>query len=113
MQQNYKLLFENKITRVANLLNFNGGQTEILKTASWIALNDMMLSQTKEMNDDEYHLAQWLLVIKIGKNVETMLNINKSFATNDLWRDFDNCSKNLSNNNQLLQLIDYLVERCN
>ena len=115
MQQNYRLLFENKIGCVANLLNFNGGQTEILKTASWIALNDMMLShqdQSGQMTDDDYHLAQWLLVIRVGKNVEAFLDANKNFASNHLWKDFQDCSKNESNSNQLLQLIDYMVERC-
>ena len=112
MQQNYKLLFENKIGCVANLLHFNDAHREILKIASWLSLNDMMLTQQKEITDDENHLAQWMLVIQIGKNVEKMLNINQSFASNDLWRDFDNLPKTQSNNNQLLQLIDYMVERC-
>ena len=112
MQQNYKLLFENKIGCVANLLHFNDAHREILKIASWLSLNDMMLTQQKEITDDENHLAQWMLVIQIGKNVEKMLNINQSFASNDLWRDFDNLPKIQSNNNQLLQLIDYMVERC-
>ena len=76
MQQNYKLLFENKIGCVSNLLGFNGGQCEILKTASWIALNDMMLNQSKTMNDDEFHLTEWMLVIRVGKNVESFLNAN-------------------------------------
>ena len=79
MQQNYRLLFENKIGCVANLLNFNGGEREILKTAAWIGLNDMMLSQQDQMSDDEYHLAQWLLVIRIGKNVEMFLAENKKY----------------------------------
>ena len=112
MQENYKLLFENKIGCVANLLHFNDAHREILKIASWLSLNDMMLTQQKEITDDENHLAQWMLVIKIGQNVEQMLNINQSFASNDLWRDFDNLPKTQSNNNQLLQLIDYMVERC-
>ena len=109
MQQNYKLLFENKIGCVANLLEFNDGQREILKTAAWISLNDLMLNQQKEYSDDEHHLAQWLLVIKIGKNVETFLNANKSYASNDIWHEFSNTQPN---NGQLLQLIDYMVERC-
>ena len=109
MQQNYKLLFENKITRVANLLQFNGGQTEILKTASWINLNDMMLSQSQPMTEDEIHKAQWLLVLQTGKNVETFLNVNKNYSSNELWQEF---SKTQANNNQLRQLIDYMVERC-
>ena len=112
MEENYKLLFENKIGCVSNLLHLNAGQCEILKTAAWISLNDMMLTQPKPMTDDENHLAQWLLVIKVGKNVEMFLNANKSFASNDLWRDFDDLSKTQSNNDQLLQLIDYMVERC-
>ena len=112
MQQNYKLLFENKIGCVSNLLGFNGGQCEILKTASWIALNDMMLNQSKTMNDDEFHLTEWMLVIRVGKNVESFLNANKCYASNDLWKEFQEISNNQPNNNQLLQLIDYLVERC-
>ena len=112
MQQNYRLLFENKIGCVANLMSLNGGEREILKTSCWISLNDMMLSQSRTMSDDEYHLAQWLLVIRVGKNVERFLDANKKFASNDLWKDFEDCSKIESNNTQLLQLIDYLVERC-
>ena len=112
MQQNYRILFENKIGCVANMLNFNGGQREILKTASWIGLNDMMLNQKRTMTDDEFHIAQWILVIRIGKNVETFLDANKKFASNDLWNDFEDCSKIESNKTQLLQLIDYLIERC-
>ena len=112
MQENYKLLFENKIGCVSNLLHLNAGECEILKTAAWISLNDMMLTQPKPMNDDENHLAQWILVIRIGKNVEMFLNANKSFASNDLWREFDDLSKNHLNNDNLLQLIDYMVERC-
>ena len=109
MQQNYRLLFENKIGCVANLLNFNGGEREILKTAAWIGLNDMMLSQQDQMSDDEYHLAQWLLVIRIGKNVEMFLAENKKYTSNNIWQDF---SKTQADSNQLLQLIDYMVERC-
>ena len=109
MQQHHKLLFENKIGCVANLLGFNGGQREILKTACWISLNDMMLSQSTQMTDDDFHTAEWLLVIRTGKNVETFLNVNKTYASNDLWQEF---SKTQANNTQLLQLIDYMVERC-
>ena len=111
MEQNYKILFENKIARVANLLHFNDGQRDVFKNAAWIALNDMMLSQSQEMNDDDHHIAQWILTIQIGKNVQEMFNNNTRYACNDLWRDFQD-SKTQSNNNQLLQLIDYLVERC-
>ena len=110
MQQNYKLLFENKIGCVANLLEFNGGQREILKTAAWISLNDMMLNQQKSMSDDEYHLAQWILVIQVGKNVVAFLDANKRYASNGLWEEISNTQSN--NNGQLLQLIDYMVERC-
>ena len=53
MEQNTNLLFENKIGCVANLLQFNDGEREILKTASWISLNNMMLSQTKNYTEDE------------------------------------------------------------
>ena len=109
MEQNINLLFENKIGCVANLLGFNGGQREILKTAAWISLNDLMLNQQKEYSDDEYHLAQWILVIRVGKNVESFLNANKSYASNDLWHEFSNTQPN---NGQLRQLIDYMVERC-
>ena len=113
MQQNYKLLFENKITRVANLLHFDGGQMEILKTASWIGLNDLMLAQPRAMTEDEIHKAQWLLVIRIGKNVETFLNANKNLASNNIWQEFQDILNNQPNDDQLMQLIDYLVERCN
>ena len=109
MELNTNLLFEHKIGCVANLLHFNGGQTEILKTASWINLNDMMLSQSQPMTEDEIHKAQWLLVLQTGKNVETFLNINKNYSSNELWQEF---SKTQGNDNQFLQLIDYLVERC-
>ena len=109
MELNTNLLFENKIGCVANLLHFNGGQTEILKTASWINLNDMMLSQSQPMTEDEIHKAQWLLVLQTGKNVEKFLNINKNYSSNELWQEF---SQTQGNNTQLLQLIDYMVERC-
>ena len=112
MQQNYKILFENKIARVSNLLHFNDGQRDVFKNAAWIALHDLMLSQPKEMNDDDDHIAQWLLTIQIGKNVQEMFNQNTRYASNDLWKDFQDFSQNQSNSNQLLQLIDYLVERC-
>ena len=109
MEQNTNLLFENKIGCVANLLQFNDGEREILKTASWISLNNMMLSQTKNYTEDEYHLLQWILVIRIGKNVQHLLNVNKTDATNNIWQEFEETQ---SNNNQLRQLIDYMVERC-
>ena len=51
MQENYKLLFENKIGCVANLLHFNDAHREILRIASWISLNDMMLTQQKELTE--------------------------------------------------------------
>ena len=102
-------LFENKIGCVANLLHFNDGQREILKTASWINLNDMMLSQPQSMTEDEIHKAQWLLVLQTGKNVKTFLNTNKNYSFNELWQEF---SKTQGNNTQFLQLIDYMVERC-
>ena len=109
MEQNTNLLFENKIGCVANLLQFNDGEREILKTASWISLNNMMLSQTKNYTEDEYHLLQWILVIRIGKNVQHLLNVNKTDAMNNIWQEFEETQ---SNNNQLRQLIDYMVERC-
>ena len=109
MEQNTNLLFENKIGCVANLLQFNDGEREILKTASWISLNNMMLSQTKNYTEDEYHLLQWILVIRIGKNVQHLLNVNKTDAMNNIWQEFEETQ---SNNNQLLHLIDYMVERC-
>ena len=109
MELNTNLLFEHKIGCVANLFGFNDGQREILKTACWMSLNDMMLNQQKEYNDDEYHLAQWTLVIQIGKNVSTFLDANKNYASNGVWPEISTQS---NNNGQLLQLIDYLVERC-
>ena len=109
MQQNHKLLFENKIGCVANLLEFNDGQREILKTAAWISLNDLMLSQSQTMSDDEHHTAQWMLVIQVGKNVAAFLDANKRYASNSLWQEISTQS---NNNGQLLQLIDYMVERC-
>ena len=109
MEQNTNLLFENKIGCVANLLQFNDGEREILKTASWISLNNMMLSQTKNYTEDEYHLLQWILVIRIGKNVQHLLNVNKTDAMNNIWQEFEETQ---SNNNQLLHLINYMVERC-
>ena len=108
MESNTNLLFENKIGCVANLFGFNGGEREILKTASWISLNNMMLSQQKNYTEDEHHTAQWMLVIQTAKNVATFLDVNKN-TSNDLWKEFE---KIQSNDGQLLQLIDYLVERC-
>ena len=110
MQSNTNLMFENKIGCVANLFGFNDGQREILKTACWMSLNDMMLNQQKSMSDDEYHLAQWILVIQVGKNVVAFLDANKRYASNGLWEEISNTQSN--NNGQLLQLIDYMVERC-
>ena len=112
MQQKIDLLFENKIGCVANLLRFNNGQREILKTAAWISLNDLMLTQPRMMTDNEIHVAQWLLVLKIGKNVETFLNINKDDASKNIWNDFQDFSNTQPNDNKLLQLIDYMIERC-
>ena len=109
MEQNINLLFENKIACVANLMGFNGGEREILKTAAWISLNNMMLSQPKNYTEDEHHLLQWILVIRIGKNVQHLLNVNKTDAMNNIWQEFEETQ---SNNNQLRQLIDYMVERC-
>ena len=112
MQQKIDLLFEKKIGCVANLLRFNDGQREILKTAAWISLNDLMLTQPRMMTDNEIHVAQWLLVLKIGKNVETFLEINKNDASKSIWNDFQDFSNTQTNDNKLLQLIDYMVERC-
>ena len=112
MQQNSNILFEKKIGCVAKLFGFNGGQQEILKTASWISLNDLMLTQPRMMTDNEIHVAQWLLVLKIGKNVETFLEINKNDASKSIWNDFQDFSNTQTNDNKLLQLIDYMVERC-
>ena len=106
MEQNYNLLFENKIGCVANLLGFNDGEREILKTAAWISLNNMMLSQTKNYTEDEIHIAQWMLVIRVGKNVQEMLHINNDYSLNNIWRDFE------QHGNTTMNLINYLVERC-
>ena len=106
MEQNINLLFENKIACVANLMGFNGGEREILKTASWISLNNMMLSQSKNYTEDEIHIAQWMLVIRVGKNVQEMLHINKDYSLNNIWRDFE------QQGNTTMNLINYLVERC-
>ena len=106
MEQNYNLLFENKIGCVSNLLGFNDGEREILKTAAWISLNNMMLSQTKNYTEDEIHIAQWMLVIRVGKNVQEMLHINKDYSLNNIWRDFE------QQGNTTMNLINYLVERC-
>ena len=112
MEQNYNLLFENKIGCVANLLGFNGGEREILKTAAWISLNNMMLSQTKNYTEDEIHIAQWILVIKIGKNVQTMLSINNEYTASDIWKDFEQIANGQERGNTTIHLIDYMVERC-
>ena len=112
MQENYKLLFENKIGCVANLLHFNDAHREILRIASWISLNDMMLAQQKELTDEENHMAQWILVIKIGRNVQQMLNINNQYASNDLWREFEQIANGQERGNTTMHLIDYMVERC-
>ena len=106
MEQNYNLLFENKIGCVANLLGFNDGEREILKTAAWISLNNMMLSQSKNYTEDEIHIAQWMLVIRVGKNVQEMLHINNNYSLNNIWRDFE------QQGNTTMNLINYLVERC-
>ena len=106
MEQNYNLLFENKIGCVANLLGFNDGEREILKTAAWISLNNMMLSQSKNYTEDEIHIAQWMLVIRVGKNVQEMLHINNDYSLNNIWRDFE------QQGNTTMNLINYLVERC-
>ena len=106
MQQKIDLLFENKIARVSNLLHFNDGQRDVFKNAAWIALHDLMLSQPKEMNDDDDHIAQWLLTIQIGKNVQEMLHINNNYSLNNIWRDFE------QQGNTTMNLINYLVERC-
>ena len=106
MEQNYNLLFENKIGCVANLLGFNDGEREILKTSAWISLNNMMLSQSKNYTEDEIHIAQWMLVIRVGKNVQEMLHINKNYSLNNIWRDFE------QQGNTTMNLINYLVERC-
>ena len=112
MQTNINLLFENKISCVANLMGFNGGQQEILKTASWISLNDLMLSQKQDLTENESHIVQWLLVIRIAKNVQEMLNINARDASNNIWREFEEISNGNQNGNTTMNLINYLVERC-
>ena len=112
MQTNINLLFENKIGCVANLFGFNGGEREILKTASWISFNDLMLSQKQDLNDNESHIAQWLLIIQIGKHVQEMLNINARYASNDLWREFEEIANGQQKGNTTMNLINYLVERC-
>ena len=112
MQENINLLFENKIGCVAKLFGFNGGQQEILKTASWISLNDLMLSQKQDLTENESHIVQWLLVIRIAKNVQEMLNINARDASNNIWREFEEISSGNQNGNTTMNLINYLVERC-
>ena len=112
MQQKIDLLFENKIGCVANLLGFNDGQREILKTAAWIGLNDLMLSQPKDYSQNELHVAQWLLVIKIGKNVQEMLNLNSRYASNNIWQDLEEASNGRPDGCSVMHLIDYMVERC-
>ena len=112
MQENINLLFENKIGCVAKLFGFNGGQQEILKTASWISLNDLMLSQKQELSENDSHITQWLLVLRVAKNVQELLNINSRYASNDLWREFEEISSGNQNRNTTMNLINYLVERC-
>ena len=82
-QQNINLLFENKIGCVSNLFGFNDGEREILKTASWMSLNDMMLNQQRDYNEDEFHIAQWMMIIKIGKNVASFFILGPQ-AENEL-----------------------------
>ena len=112
MESNINLLFENKIGCVANLFGFNGGQQEILKTASWISLNDLMLSQKQDLTENESHIVQWLLVLRVAKNVQEMLNINARDASNNIWREFEEISSGNQNRNTTMNLINYLVERC-
>ena len=112
MQQKIDLLFENKIACVANLMGFNDGQREILKTAAWMALNNMMLSQPKEYSEDRIHLAQWILVIQIGKNVQHLLNINNNYSTNHIWNDSEIVANGQENGYSTMQLIQFMVERC-
>ena len=112
MQENINLLFENKIGCVANLMGFNDGQREILKTAAWMALNDMMIAQKKECSEDQDHIAQWILVIQIGKNVQTMLNMNNKYASNNIWQDAEIVANGQENGYSTMQLIQFMVERC-
>ena len=111
MQQKIDLLFENKIGCVGNLFGFNEGEKEILKTAAWISLNEMMIAQQKDYNDQEFHIAQWILVIKIGKNVASFLNANKSDASS-IWQDLEKIANGQERGNETMHLIDYMVERC-
>ena len=110
MESNTNLLFENKIGCVANLFGFNGGEREILKTASWISLNNMMLSQPKNYTEDQNHVAQWLLVIQIAKNVQQMLNMNDTYSSNNIWRDTEITIN--GDRYSTMHLIEYMVERC-
>ena len=112
MQQNTNLLFENKIGCVANLLGFSDGQREILKTAAWISLNEMMITQPKDYSEDEIHVAQWILVIRIGKNVQEMLNVNYRYTSNTLWQEFEQIANGNETGYSTMHLIDYMVERC-
>ena len=110
-QQNINLLFENKIGCVSNLFGFNDGEREILKTASWMSLNDMMLNQQRDYNEDEFHIAQWMMIIKIGKNVASFLNANKCDASS-IWRDLEQIANGQERGNTTMNLINHLVERC-
>ena len=110
-QQNINLLFENKIGCVSNLFGFNDGEREILKTASWMSLNDMMLNQQRDYNEDEFHIAQWMLIIKIGKNVASFLNANKCDASS-IWQDLEKIANENQRGNTTMNLIYHLVERC-
>ena len=110
MQTNYNLLFENKIGCVANLMGFNDGQREILKTACWMSINDMMLSQQKDYTENEINIAQWILVVQIGKNVQQMLNMNDTYSSNNIWRDTEITIN--GDRYSTMHLIEYMVERC-
>ena len=110
MQENINLLFENKIGCVAKLFGFNDGQREILKTAAWISLNDMMISQPKDYTEDQIHIGQWILVIQIAKNVQQMLNINNNYASQHVWQDTEIVTN--GNGYSTMHLIEYMVERC-
>ena len=110
MQTNINLLFENKIGCVAKLFGFNDGQQEILKTSAWISLNNMMISQPKDYTEDQHHIAQWILVIQIAKNVQQMLNMNDTYSSNNIWRDTEITIN--GDRYSTMHLIEYMVERC-
>ena len=112
MQENINLLFENKIGCVAKLFGFNGGQQEILKTSAWISLNDMMISQPKDYTEDQIHIAQWILVIQIAKNVQQMLNMNNAYSSNNIWQETEIVTNGRQDGYPTMHLIDYMVERC-